>query len=77
MQNKIVLTQGEINVLRGALDTISSVLGSKGFSVVGSQTSERLSSNLEPKETKSQKVKKYADLLANGTRVKKPNYLKK
>jgi hypothetical protein len=63
----------KINVLREALKTIDEILGS---SLAGSITTERSTSKAKPRETKSQKVSNYKDLLTKGERVKKPNHLK-
>jgi hypothetical protein len=61
--------------LREHLTKANEIFNSLGM--VGSGASERKASKPYPKETKPQKVKKYADLLSSGKRVTKPNYLKK
>lgn len=80
MENTISFTNEEINVLRGSFQSIQEILIQKGL--VGS--SEIFSAptpttqEIKPKkETKSDKVKKYSDLLSSGKRGTKPNNLKK
>lgn len=68
----VTIPADQYKCLREHLQAIDEILG-----VNGSKASERVASVQKPKETKTQKVKKYSSLLCSGERVKKPNHLKK
>jgi hypothetical protein len=73
--SKITISIEEINVLRKTFKQAEEIINR--LAMVGSGASERTASKPYPKETRPQKVKKYADLIESGKRVTKPNYLKK
>lgn len=80
MENNISFTNEEINVLRESFNSIQEILSKKGL--VGSV--QNLSAptptpqqNKPKKETKSDKIKKYTNLITSGKRASKPDNLKK
>lgn len=75
MKTEITISIEEINVLRKTFKQAEEIINR--LAMVGSGASERKASKPYPKETKPQKVKKYAALIESGKRVKKPNYLTK
>lgn len=80
MENNISFTNEEINVLRGSFQSIQEILRRKGLvwsaEILGAPVP--IPQQIKPKkETKSDKVKKYSELLTSGKRGTKPNNLKK
>lgn len=69
--DKITISQQELERLRGHLDSIEEILkahtGHNGIK----------KTRRAPRETKADKIKKYMNLIGTGSRVKKPNHLKK
>jgi len=61
--------------LRGHLEQANEIFKSLGM--VGSVESKIDAPKSAPKETRTQKVNKYKDLIASGKRGTKPDYLKK
>ena len=61
--------------LRGHLEKANEIFNSLGM--VGGLTDEVITSKPEPKETRSQKINRYKDLIGSGERVRKPAHLKK
>lgn len=61
--------------LRGHLEKANEIFNSLGMA--GGLASESKPPKPEPKETRSQKINKYKDLIGSGQRVKKPEHLKK
>lgn len=68
---KIIIEPKDYECLREHLNAIEKIIG--GCVILGSDKAPKVSH----KETKKQKVNKYKDLIASGSRAKKPNYLKK
>jgi len=68
----VTIPADQYKCLREHLQAIDEILG-----VNGSKASERVASVQKPKETKTQKVKKYSSLLSSGQRATKPKHLKK
>ena len=75
MSTAISLTTEQYKCLREHLKAIELIINGNGGN--GSKTSERIAPIEPPKESKSQKVNKYKNLISSGERVKKPNHLKK
>lgn len=63
----------DIKCLRGHLDAIEKIIQKHGYNS-GSNLDPVV---VQPKQTKSEKIKKYKELIGSGERVKKPNHLKK
>lgn len=62
----------DIKCLREHLDAIESIIQKHGEH----NTELKKSSVAVPRETKTQKINKYKDLITSGLRGKKPNHLK-
>lgn len=75
MSKKVTIPIEQYECLRGHLQEAIEIFNSLGM--VGSLVNHNEASNRIPKETKTQKVNKYKDLITSGKRVKKPNHLKK
>jgi hypothetical protein len=75
MKNSVNISQDNINVLRETFKKAIDFLDSLGM--VGELPIEVAAPKPAPKETRSQKVNKYKDLIGSGQRGKKPEYLKK
>lgn len=75
MVGQVVLSVEQYKCLRGHLNAIEQILGSQGK--VGSEVSEHKTPKPKPRETKQQGIDRYKKLIENGSRVKKPEYLKK
>ena len=75
MSRAISITTEQYKCLREHLRAIELIINGKAGN--GSKTSERIAPIDAPKESKSQKVNKYKNLIASGERVKKPNHLTK
>ncbi|RUT68642.1 hypothetical protein D0817_19985 [Flavobacterium cupreum] len=61
--------------LRGHLEKANEIFNSLGMAEGLASESKPLKP--EPKQTRSQKIEKYKNLIGSGQRVKKPEYLKK
>lgn len=68
----VVLNANDIKCLREHLDAIESIIQKHGEH----NTELKKSSVAVPRETKTQKINKYKDLITSGLRGKKPNHLK-
>lgn len=75
MKDTITISIEEYNVLRGTFKKAIDFLDNLGK--VGSESSERKTPKPKPKETKQQGIDRYKKLIETGSRVKKPEYLKK
>jgi hypothetical protein len=73
MKKTITIPIEQYECLRGHLESAAKIFNSLGIPVGSSVRTP----NREPRETKSQKVNKYKDLIGSGKRVKKPDHLKK
>lgn len=69
----VTISKEHYECLRGHLEAATNIFNSL---VVGSLPKNK-TPNRPPKETKSQKVNKYKDLIDSGQRLKKPLHLKK
>lgn len=71
MEKMISIPLEQYKCLREHLNQANEIFKSLGMA--GSVKAPRA----VPKQTKAQRVNKYKDLITSGTRVKKPDYLKK
>jgi len=71
----IVLTDQQYKCLRGHLDAIEKIIGSKDLA--GSSSVKQKTPRAEPKRTKKQGIEYYTKLIESGKRGGKPDYLKK
>ena len=71
MEKQITISRKEINVLRETLKKAEEILNR--FGRLGSE----VASKPAPRESKTQRINKYKELITTGTRVKKPDHLKK
>lgn len=73
MSKNVEIPIKEYECLRGHLTKALEI-----FQSLGVQFGSEIAPNVAPKrETKSQKIDKYKNLIGSGKRVKKPNHLKK
>lgn len=70
----VTISKEHYECLRGHLEAATNIFNSL---VVGGSFPKNKTPNRPPKETKSQKVNKYKDLIETGQRLKKTNQLKK
>jgi hypothetical protein len=75
MAGQITLSVEQYKCLRGHLNAIEQILGSEGR--IGSGLEIKKAPRPRPKETRREGINKYKDLIESGTRVRKPEYLKK
>ena len=71
MEKQITISRKEINVLRETLRRAEEILNR--FGMDGSEKPPKP----EPRQTKTQRINKYKELITTGKRVKKPDHLKK
>lgn len=75
MAKTITIPMETYKCLRGHLEKANEIFNSLGM--VGSLASEHKAPKPAPKETKTQKVNKYKNLIGSGQRGLKPEHLKK
>lgn len=76
MSQTVQIPIEQYKCLRGHLEEAAKIFNSLGIPV-GGLVAENETPARVPKETKSQKVNKYKDLISSGARGKKPKHLKK